>query len=94
MANEQEIERWSGEQGEMWLAREEIRMVSLAPFGELLMSIAEPRAGEYVIDIGCGTGPTTLALAARSDGVTNVHPSLMSALGRCSRKSKIPVSAH
>lgn len=56
---------WNGEGGEMWvrnLDRTEANMVSMAT---VLLARAAPRPGERVLDIGCGGGTTSRALAAQ-----------------------------
>lgn len=54
---------WSGEGGAMWLNTEVRIEATLAGLGARALAAAAPRPGEAVIDIGCGTGPTTRALA-------------------------------
>jgi SAM-dependent methyltransferase len=60
---------WNGPGGEGWLAAYDRIQRSLGEIGELVLSAAAPRPGEHVIDIGCGTGGTTMALA-RAVGAT------------------------
>jgi SAM-dependent methyltransferase len=61
--NSDQIAFWNGAGGEKWLARHDRMEPQLAPLGLAAIEAAAPRAGERVIDIGCGTGPTSLKLA-------------------------------
>ena len=46
----------------------------LLPAVRRLVEIAEPEAGERVVDVGCGTGSAALAAAARGATVVGVDP--------------------
>jgi SAM-dependent methyltransferase len=46
----------------------------LAPVARLVVDRAAPRAGERVVDVGCGTGNAALAAAATGASVTGVDP--------------------
>ena len=63
--NAAEIAYWNGPAGQRWVRRQEEQDVLLAPVAELLLDRAAARAGEFVIDIGCGWGGTARALAKR-----------------------------
>ena len=54
---------WNGPGGDGWLAAYERIQRSLADIGDIGLAAAAPQHGEHVIDIGCGTGGTTAALA-------------------------------
>ena len=56
---------WNGPGGRHWTDRQEIQDAVLAPVSEVLIARAAIAAGENIIDIGCGCGVTTLAIAAR-----------------------------
>jgi hypothetical protein len=50
--------------GETWAVLAEPLDAILAPLGLAAMEALAPRAGELVLDVGCGAGATSRALAA------------------------------
>ena len=54
---------WKGPGGQGWLAAYQRIQRAIGGIGDLALSAAAARPGEQVIDIGCGTGGTTAALA-------------------------------
>ncbi len=56
-------EDWAGEMGAKWLANLERFEGMIAPIGEALLKQASFKPGERVLDIGCGGGGTTIAIA-------------------------------
>jgi SAM-dependent methyltransferase len=60
-ANAKMIDHWNGEGGRSWLARPPSDE-RLNPITDALFARAAVQPGECVIDIGCGTGATTVGL--------------------------------
>ena len=88
-ANAQQTEYWNSAPGQSWITHQQALDQRLAPVTELLMARAGVRAGECVIDVGCGTGTTTLRLAAAVGAHGSVlaidisEPMLAAARRRC-----------
>src|SRR4029078_4914664 len=61
--NDEQIALWNGAQGETWVAMQERLDNQLLPLGRAAVKALAPRAGERILDIGCGSGQTTLDLA-------------------------------
>jgi ubiquinone/menaquinone biosynthesis C-methylase UbiE len=56
-------EDWAGEMGARWLASLDRFEGMIAPIGAALLERAAYQPGERVLDLGCGGGATTLAIA-------------------------------
>src|SRR5438067_11252210 len=63
--NAAEIEYWNGPGGERWLNRQQAQDALLAPVADVLLDRAAAHPGEIVLDIGCGCGSPSIALAPR-----------------------------
>jgi SAM-dependent methyltransferase len=56
---------WNGSAGHSWVAAQELLDGMLEPFERLLVAVAVAEPRQAVLDVGCGTGATTVALAKR-----------------------------
>jgi ubiquinone/menaquinone biosynthesis C-methylase UbiE len=63
--NKEQIELWNGTAGQAWVDRQESLDRLFAPFERRLADVAAERNAQRVLDVGCGTGATTLAVARR-----------------------------
>ena len=63
--NDQQIEFWNGEAGQRWAEHDSALEKTLAPITEALLSRVTVHQGMQVLDIGCGCGNQSVALAHR-----------------------------
>jgi SAM-dependent methyltransferase len=63
VANDEMRRYWNDQAGPEWVALAEEFQRALAPAGAELLRRAAAAPGEHVLDVGCGFGSTTLALA-------------------------------
>jgi SAM-dependent methyltransferase len=60
---------WNGPSGQAWIDLQDALDRSLQPFEDLLVQAVAAQSAHQVLDVGCGTGATTIALARRlADG--------------------------
>jgi SAM-dependent methyltransferase len=63
--NAGQVTDWNGQSGERWVAHQARLDAMVAVFGQAAIDAAAPAMGERVLDVGCGAGTSSLALAAR-----------------------------
>ena len=61
--NSEQIAEWNGATGRQWVEKQREVDAIIVPFGEAALEAAAPRPGEHVIDVGCGCGDTSIAIA-------------------------------
>ena len=70
--NEVQSRYWNEEGGPSWVGKERMYEQMLEPFDLALLDALGPTTGERVLDIGCGFGTTSLAVASRGARVRGV----------------------
>src|SRR3954468_16990609 len=68
-ANNAQLAYWNGPMGKIWAKEQKKRDRDHAEITQAALALAAVKSGEHVLDIGCGSGTTTLMLAERA-GVT------------------------
>jgi ubiquinone/menaquinone biosynthesis C-methylase UbiE len=63
--NADQIAYWNGPGGQHWTDRQQHQDVLLAPISDILIDRARAKAGERIIDVGCGCGGTSIAFAQK-----------------------------
>jgi SAM-dependent methyltransferase len=63
--NAYQVADWNGQSGERWVANQARLDAMAAVFGQAAIEAAAPMTGERVLDVGCGAGASSRALAAR-----------------------------
>src|SRR5215469_6255048 len=63
--NEAEITYWNSSGGRRWVERQQSQDIVPAPILQATLERAQLRQGEHAVDIGCGTGASSIALAER-----------------------------
>ena len=62
MPNVEQVEYWDGSGGEHWVAQQARYDQINGGFGDRVVEVLSPRAGERVLDVGCGNGALSLAI--------------------------------
>jgi SAM-dependent methyltransferase len=62
-AGDEQARLWNGSAGRAWVDTQATLERLFQPFEDLLAEAASARPGSRVLDVGCGTGSTTLAFA-------------------------------
>ena len=60
-----QAKHWNGPAGVAWVDTQAVLDALFKPFEAMLVEAASARPGSRVLDVGCGTGSTTLAVARR-----------------------------
>ncbi len=63
--NAPQIEFWNGPAGEKWARGADGQDAMLTPLGIAAMDVCAIQPGDTVLDVGCGSGSTTLEIARR-----------------------------
>ena len=88
---------WNGLAGRAWVEEQELLDHMFKPFEDLLVEAVSAGSGRRVLDVGCGAGSTTLAVArllgakGRCTGIDISDPMIVAARSR-SKREKTPAS--
>ena len=94
--NEEQIALWNDTAGRAWVDLQATLDRVLEPFEDLLVEAVAERKAQRVLDIGCGTGSTTLAVARQlgpkgtAVGLDISEPMIALAKQRAERESAPP----
>ncbi len=84
---------WNGPAGRAWVEAQEVLDQMFKPLEDLLVEAVVAGSGRQVLDVGCGTGSTTLAVArllgakGRCTGIDISEPMITAARARAERES-------
>jgi SAM-dependent methyltransferase len=62
-ATDEQKARWNGPAGEVWVENRDLLDATFRPFETILCDAVWAAGAHSVLDVGCGTGSTTLAIA-------------------------------
>lgn len=90
--NDEQVTLWNGTAGQAWVDEQALLDRVLAPFEELLVEAVRASPARQVLDVGCGTGSTTVAVArllgerGRCTGIDVSEPMIAAARTRAERE--------
>jgi SAM-dependent methyltransferase len=90
--NDEQITLWNGVAGQAWVDEQALLDRVLAPFQDLLVETVRASAARQVLDVGCGTGSTAVAVArllperGRCTGIDVSEPMIAAARARAERE--------
>jgi SAM-dependent methyltransferase len=61
--NANQVADWNGQSGARWVANQARLDAMVEVFGRAAIETVAPKTGERVLDVGCGAGASSLALA-------------------------------
>ncbi|WNG20425.1 class I SAM-dependent methyltransferase [Cystobacter fuscus] len=91
--DDEQTKLWNGPAGRAWVEEQELLDQMFKPIEELLVEAVLAGSGRQVLDVGCGTGSTTLAIArrlgakGRCTGIDISEPMITAAQARAERES-------
>ncbi|MFP2924174.1 class I SAM-dependent methyltransferase [Pyxidicoccus sp. 3LG] len=91
-ADDEQTKLWNGRAGRTWVDMQELLDQLFKPFEDLLVEAVSAGAGGRVLDVGCGTGSTTLAVArllgakGHCTGIDISEPMIAAAQARAERE--------
>ena len=71
-ANAEQARYWTEDAGPSWVRDEVVYDLMLTPFNGAILDVLQPAPGERVLDVGCGFGSTSRAIAARGAEVHGI----------------------
>jgi SAM-dependent methyltransferase len=95
--NDEQITLWNGTAGQAWVDEQALLDRVLAPFQDLLVEAVRASAARRVLDVGCGTGSTAVAVArllgesGRCTGIDISEP-MIAAARACAEGERAPAS--
>jgi ubiquinone/menaquinone biosynthesis C-methylase UbiE len=91
--DDEQTRLWNGLAGRAWVEAQELLHQMFKPFEDLLVEAVSAGSGGRVLDVGCGTGSTTLAVGrllgakGRCIGIDISDPMIAAARARAERES-------
>lgn len=65
VTEDEQTARWNGPAGHAWVEKQVVLDEMFKPFEDRLVEAVAAQRGGHVLDVGCGTGSTTVAVARR-----------------------------